>query len=478
MAPAFPRVQAAAIDGRFDTIYHRQVELESLCKALIDNVNEIKQAIAADSGHTPAEVAVEYHRALLAVKRDYATLEPVKAHEQEYLIANGKDASDRRTPAGVVYIEPTTHTLFYSTIAPLSAALAAGNTVIVLLENNLRAVPGLLRKLLTASLDADAVAVASKPVPDNDLPASAIRVLQNGIDGIPRLNQLTSRSGSAVVAVVDRTADVKLAARELVAARFRFGGRSPYAPDVVLVNEFAKKDFLHAVVSETVQVLNTAGSKQEQVGDSIKRLQESNPNMRIISQEGTAAVVELSSRTGLVGTKMSAPIFAIHAVKSLDDAIDLVGSQSTAPALAAYHFGNPKTGKYLSQFIAAEASFVNHVPHELLIGPAWPSGRRVDTACHYPIEAFSVARPVAIQPSTPSEQMASALSTKSSNTQTQKQLTAEATAPLKTFKRNPGGGVGFFEQGFLYNAGLLLVSTVMVSATGGFWLWRNSRRGM
>lgn len=136
MAPAFPRVQAAAIDGRFDTIYHRQVELESLCKALIDNVNEIKQAIAADSGHTPAEVAVEYHRALSAVKRDYATLEPVKAHEQEYLIANGKDASHRRTPAGVVYIEPTTHTLFYSTIAPLSAALAAGNTVIVLVSTS------------------------------------------------------------------------------------------------------------------------------------------------------------------------------------------------------------------------------------------------------------------------------------------------------------------------------------------------------
>lgn len=347
------------------------------------------------------------------------------------------------------------------------------------LENNLRAVPGLLRRLLPASLDADAVAIASKPVQDNELPASAIRVLQNGVDGIPRLNQLTSQSGSAVVAVVDRTADVNLAARELVAARFRFGGRSPYAPDVVLVNEFVKKDFLHAVVSETVQVLNTAGldnntAGSNQVGDSIKRLQESNPNMRIISQEGKAAVVELSSRTGIVGTKMSAPIFAVHAVKSLDDAIDLVGSQSTAPALAAYHFGNPKTGKYLSQFIAAEASFVNHVPHELLIGPAWPSGRPVDTACHYPIEALSVARPVGIKPSTRSEQMASALSTKS-NTVSQK-LTAEATAPLKAFKRNPGGGVGFFEQGFLYNAGFLLVSTVIASATGGFWLWRNSRR--
>ena len=134
MAPAFPRIQAAAIDGRFDNIYHRQVQLEKLCKALIDNVNEIKQAIAADSGHTSAEIATEYHGALSAIKRDYATLRPGEAHEQEYLVANGKDACNRRTAAGVVYIEPTTHTLFYSTIAPLSAALAAGNAVIVLVS--------------------------------------------------------------------------------------------------------------------------------------------------------------------------------------------------------------------------------------------------------------------------------------------------------------------------------------------------------
>lgn len=134
MPPAFPRVQAAAIDGRLDNIYHRQVELERLCKALIENVNEIKQAIAEDSGHSPAEVAVEYHEALSAVKRDYATLLPKQAHDEEYLVAHGKDAANRRVAAGIVYIEPTAHTLFYSVIVPLSTALAAGNAVIVLVS--------------------------------------------------------------------------------------------------------------------------------------------------------------------------------------------------------------------------------------------------------------------------------------------------------------------------------------------------------
>lgn len=37
-----------------------------------------------------------------------------------------------------------------------------------------------------------------------------------------------------------------MAARTIIAARFGFGGTSPYAPDLVLVNEFVKKDFFEA----------------------------------------------------------------------------------------------------------------------------------------------------------------------------------------------------------------------------------------
>lgn len=134
MAPSFPRIQAAAIDGRFHNIYHRQVQLERLCKALIDNVQEIKASIATDYSYSSTEIAVEYHLALSEVRRGYATLQPEKAHNDEYLISNGEDAPKGRKPAGIVYIEPTQHNLFYSTIVPLSASLIAGNCVIVLVR--------------------------------------------------------------------------------------------------------------------------------------------------------------------------------------------------------------------------------------------------------------------------------------------------------------------------------------------------------
>lgn len=59
----------------------------------------------------------------------------------------------------------------------------------------------------------------------------------------------TSQDPSAklrCVAIVDRSADIEAAAKAITAARFSFGGYSPYAPDLVLVNEFVKKEFFEA----------------------------------------------------------------------------------------------------------------------------------------------------------------------------------------------------------------------------------------
>jgi len=132
MGETFPKIRAAAVDERAHNVFFRQTQLERLCKALIARTDEIQKAIAQDYGNTPSEIAVEVNLAIAAVRADYASIQPVKAHEAEYSIAHGKDTVENRRPVGIVYIEPSTHTLFYSVTVPLSAAIAAGNCVIVL----------------------------------------------------------------------------------------------------------------------------------------------------------------------------------------------------------------------------------------------------------------------------------------------------------------------------------------------------------
>lgn len=68
------------------------------------------------------------------MKDQYASIDFDQMMEEEYRIANGKDAADRRVAAGIVYIVPSSHTLFYSVIAPLSVAIAAGNCAVLEVE--------------------------------------------------------------------------------------------------------------------------------------------------------------------------------------------------------------------------------------------------------------------------------------------------------------------------------------------------------
>ncbi|RMY99900.1 hypothetical protein D0860_08172 [Hortaea werneckii] len=483
MANSFPQIRAAAIDGRAVNVYYRQRQIERLHDAITKASTEILKAIEGDYDHTPAEAATEMHLAMQALTSDYASLQPKQAHHDEYLIASGKNAGSNRRPVGVVYIEPCSkHTLFYSVVVPLSSAMATGNCVIVLLENNLRTLSSLLREVLSSSLDSDTFAIASEPIQDKSLLESALIVRQNGNEQVPGLNLLSSPANSRTVAVVDRTANISLAARELVAATFAFGGRSPYAPDYIFVNEFVKRAFLQAVVGECAKLSAfkpaEKGSKPQQaMDDFVERLRQADPQSRIVLQEQKMAVLDLFDRTKVpFATKNEYPVMIVYGVRSLDDAIDLIGSTlstSNHASLAAYHFGNPATGKYLSQFIDAEVSFVNHIPRELLVGPAFPTGRPIELKTRYPRELFTVHRPAFINSPASDQRLRDVLS--SSNRAASTKLLQAATAPLNAMKRHPGGGVGFFEQGFLMNAGIILTTTVSITGVGLYWLVKHGR---
>jgi hypothetical protein len=334
-------------------------------------------------------------------------------------------------------------------------------------------------------LSIDTFAITSSPITDEELLSKAFTVKQTVSDvRWPRTNELISLPHSPVVAVVDRTANVKHAAGELVRARFAFGGTSPYAPDVILVNEFAKKDFLQAVVSECVSLgsgveLNrTTGRshKSSRVNEKLELLKQANKDVRVVLQESCLAIVDLPTRLNeLPKTKNADPVLIVCSMRSLDDAIDLLGRNSTEPYLAAYHFSNPASAKYLSQFIAARVSFINHVPRELHVGPTFPIGQPTSLAERYPASLFELPRPILVNSSTQSALLTAALDS-SSSTPAQ-QLWKAAVAPLAVMKRSEGGGVGFFEQGFLMNAGLILASTVAITSTGAWYLWRYARRG-
>lgn len=120
----------------------------------------------------------------------------------------------------------------------------------------------------------------------------------------PGSNQLVSATRFLTVAVVDRTSDIDRAARALVHARFAFKGRSPYAPDLVLVNEFVRKDFMQAAAGYSISIgegmdTTLADKPKSQDNDGLQKLVaelQRNTHVRVIAQEAKSAILHMTQR--------------------------------------------------------------------------------------------------------------------------------------------------------------------------------------
>lgn len=123
-----------------------------------------------------------------------------------------------------------------------------------------KAVSEILQNLLKASLDHGVIEFVSTRASDEDLSPSHIRLFQeksqNERQPASSKSLFPLSSATRSIAIVDRTADLTGAAEAIATARFAYGGNSPYAPDLVLVNEFVKRQFLRALIQATMDQLS------------------------------------------------------------------------------------------------------------------------------------------------------------------------------------------------------------------------------
>lgn len=190
--------------------------------------------------------------------------------------------------------------------------------------------PTYVLKLVENALDADVIHVSRTKVNAADIAHRHIRVLQNGspADAPSLTNEIVSRPGALVAAVVERDADIQAAAKALVAMRFGLRGKSPYAPDIVLVNEWVKKDFLMAARQHSIQFISdgpqqpvAGGRKLEAMGLLDEIVKEGFSN--VVSAGHDGIILEIENRKSfLTQRKLQEKCLGVLAVSSMDDAID------------------------------------------------------------------------------------------------------------------------------------------------------------
>ncbi|KJR86270.1 aldehyde dehydrogenase PutA [Sporothrix schenckii 1099-18] len=523
---ALRRVRTAAIDGQAHNPVFRKTQLAKLHAALVKDGERLQQAMLADgesAGVRAAEVAVEYSLALQCVADQFAGVDPVQALKDEYAVARGQDAPQSRVPVGVVVVETaesSSHTYMFNVLSAVVPALAAGNCVVVHTPQTLLQTPRLVLQTLAAALDVDifwASTTATAAPTDAALGHRHVRVLQASAStstaatiraptALPPVVSHTSR----VVAIVERDADIAAAATALVRARLSFGGRAPYAPDVVLVSEWAKTDFLAAAAQAAAQFTAEGGTaagetKTEttkatrakaakatngsQRGDSFLARLQHDAAARIIAQGANGTVASIEDRaSAALDAKIGEPLLAVVAVTSVDDAIDLANRLGDRPLSAAFVFtASAPAAKYMGQFVNADLVVVNQFPATLLgmmppddpllfvyslrtsahhhhpVGPVAPSGHSLSPPWtgRYTTAHFSLPKPqfIAVPKTRP---LVDSILLGGTARQLQ-ELQAKTAAALVPFERPAKAAyVGFFEQGIIVG-GLLLLSSV---ATG------------
>ncbi|KAM3071814.1 hypothetical protein ACMFMG_009671 [Clarireedia jacksonii] len=480
------RLRASEIEGTTENVRYRQRELERLHSSLCRNKSSLLSSILKDtdgaSGKSNFEPEAEFWLTINAIESQYKSLDFEKSIAEEYLIAKGSNNENRRIGKGLVIIRPTTHTRFYSIVTPITTAIAAGNCVALELADAMLNVDAVMKDLLPKALDPETFCILSTSIGQ---PSNVFLVDQTSTNSTPSTNQLVSNSSARTIAVVDRSADIDMAAKTIATARFSFNGTSPYSPDLVIVNEFIKNEFTEAC-SRYAGKLFRKNSVRPQNNDCIKTaraLREAEEKGQIsMFGSGSFKIVDILDRNSSVTQmKISGYFLPIIEASSLVDSINIARSESDL--LALYAFSDAATAKFLSQHFDALASYANHIPSHLLMGPAAPISPLAPPARHkYSIEMFSSPRPQYTSSASANDDVALVDRIIADFHEPAKQQAVlqklDATMGgkqgrvLQPRKIQPmGDQLGFFEQGILLGAASVLafaISTVGIS----IWAWK------
>jgi coniferyl-aldehyde dehydrogenase len=246
---------APALEQRLD-------RLARLRAVVSENEARFEQAISADFGHrsTTETTIAETMLVLGEIKHATKQLKKWMAPRRIATALQFKPAKNRLIPQplGVVGIIAPWNYPLQLTLAPAVGALAAGNRVMIKPSELVPRFSALLKELIAAKFDATEVTVtgidgdiaqAFSALPfDHLIFTGSTRVGRMVAEAAGRnLTPITLELGGKSPVIVDRSADLGVAAQRVAYAKLLNAGQTCIAPDYVLVPQDRLQDFADKV---------------------------------------------------------------------------------------------------------------------------------------------------------------------------------------------------------------------------------------
>ncbi len=259
------RLRAGFATGRTRPLAWRLAQLESLGRLLVEREAEFVAALGHDLGKPPFETwAAELRvvgREIDEIRRQLRRWARPERQKVPWILRPGS-AHVVREPLGVVLVIAPWNFPVQLLLAPLAAAIAAGNAVVCKPSEVSSATSATLARLLPMYLDQDAFAVVEGGVPETTALLEQrwdhIMFTGNGTVGrivaaaaAKHLTPVTLELGGKSPAIVDRDANVKLAASRIAFSKFLNSGQTCVAADHVYVHEDVEEK-LHAALRKQI----------------------------------------------------------------------------------------------------------------------------------------------------------------------------------------------------------------------------------
>lgn len=132
-----------------------------------------------------------------------------------------------------------------------------------------------------------------------------------------------------------------------------------------------------------------------------------------------------------------------------------------------YHFAEPSFAKYTAQFVNTSASYINHIPLTLLVGPAAPLGHATTAHPRYNADMFSTPAPQYIQPDASAVALTEMMD--KGDLAAVRELGKMLEMKLSPTGQKEGKAVAFFDQGFMVGGGIVMLPVLTALGYAGVY---------
>jgi len=296
-------------------------------------------------------------------------------------------------PKGVCLIISPWNFPFNLTFGPLVSAIAAGNTAIIKPSEMTPNSSTLMAKIIADVFTEDEVALVEGEV---ETSTALLQLPFNHIffTGSPNVGKIvmsaaakhlasvTLELGGKSPTIIDKTANIKNAAKKIMWGKYLNAGQICVAPDYVLIEDSIKEEF----ITSCKKWIDTFYTKQPKSSTSYSRIVTHKHFDRLKTHlenaESLNATIEvggkfdsdskyiaptiisnLKDEASLLQEEIFGPILPIVTYNSLDEAIDYINSKERPLALYMYSKSKKNTNKVLQNTRAGGTCINNNVIH-------------------------------------------------------------------------------------------------------------------